>query len=247
MEKYIFDIFSGLKSPKSGISNSIMRAANQISEIPTQPEMLEIGCGCDLLSLNLAQYFGGHICSVNSQKEYVNYLQQEAIRLGYTDIIECINTDVFHLDFDEHKFNVIWSAGALSMFGFKRGISEWKKYLRSFGYMALNDISWLQNDQPKELLEFWKREYPAMDSVENNLQNIEANGYDIKDYFVISPDTWWNEYYEPLDNRIKNIRYQYIENEIAQEVFDYVQLEIDMYKKYSDYYGSAFYIMQMPR
>lgn len=245
MEKYIFDIFSGLKRPKP-ITNSILRIANQFSEIPSQPEILEIGCGCDLLSLNLAQYFGGHIYSVNNQEEYIQHLQQEAIRQGYSDIIECINTDVFHLDFAEHIFNIIWSEGAISMLGFKRGISEWKKYLCNFGYLAVSDISWLQSNQPPELLEFWKRENPAMDSVQNNLQNIESNGYNIKDYFVISPDTWWDEYYEPLDIQVKNIRYQYIENEIAQEVFDYIQLEIDMYKKYSDYYGSVFYVMQMP-
>ena len=95
MEKYIFDIFSGLHYPKSGISTSTIRAANKISEIPTQPEILEIECGCGLPSLSLAQYFGGHICSVNSQKEYLEELQIEATRQGYSSIIDFINTDVF--------------------------------------------------------------------------------------------------------------------------------------------------------
>jgi len=247
MEKFIFDIFKGLQYPNSGLSTSMLRAANQISEIPTQPEILEIGCGCGLPSINLAQYFGGHICSVNSQKEYIQELQIEAIRRGYIDIIDYINTDVFHLNFEEHKFNVIWSEGAISQLGLKRGILEWKKYLCNYGYIAINNISWLKKSQPAKLLEFWEREDPKMNSVDNNLQIIESNGYKLIDFFVISPETWWDEYYSPLDDRIKNIRYQYIENEIAQEVFDYIQLEIDMYKNYSEYYGSVFYIMQIPR
>jgi ubiquinone/menaquinone biosynthesis C-methylase UbiE len=246
MENYIFDIFRGLERPNMSTSSSMMRAANQISEVPTSPEILELGCGCSLPALNLAQYFGGHICCVNSQKEILDELQQESMRQGYEEIIECVNTDIFHLDFGAHKFNIIWSEGAIRLLGIKRGIAEWKKYLCNYGYMALNDISWLKKSQPTELLNFWNREYPVMDYVENNLQIIESNGYNLIDYFVISPDAWWNEYYTPLDNRIKDIRYQYIENELAQEVFDYIQLEIDMYKKYSSYYGSVFYIMQMP-
>ncbi len=137
MEKFIFDIFSGLQYPHSGKSASMIRAANQISEIPTQPEILEIGHGCGLPSLNLALYFGGHICSVDSRQEYILELQREATRQGYIDIIDYVNTDVFHLDFEEHNFNVIWSEGAISLLGLKRGISEWKKYLCNFGYMAI--------------------------------------------------------------------------------------------------------------
>jgi len=69
-----------------------------------------------------------------------------------------------------------------------------------------------------------------MKSVDNNLQVIQSSGYQIVDYFVISPETWWDEYYAPLDKRIGNLRYKYNENEIAMEIFDYLQLEINLFR-----------------
>jgi hypothetical protein len=40
------------------------------------------------------------------------------------------------------------------------------------------------------------------------------------------------------------MRLKYRDNKDAQRIFDSFQLEMDMHKKYSPYYGYGFYIMQ---
>jgi len=57
-------------------------------------------------------------------------------------------------------------------------------------------------------------------------------------------DAWWSEYYEPLEKRIEQLRMKYINDPEALSVLDKEQWEIDMFKKYCEWYGSAFFIMQ---
>jgi hypothetical protein len=53
-----------------------------------------------------------------------------------------------------------------------------------------------------------------------------------------------DDYYIPLEKRLKQFRIKYHEDEDALELIDIVQLEIDIFRKYSEYYGYVFYVMQ---
>jgi len=244
MENLIREIFIDLQRPKPGKSLPFVKAANLLTEIPTNPEILEIGCGYDFHSLDLAYLFGGHIYSVNNRDEYLVEIKSQAFKYGYGDIIDCMRTDICHFEFPERMFNVIWTEEGIHSMDISHGITNWKKFLKHYGYIAINEVSWLRNNQPIELKEFWQREYPGMNYVENNLQEIQSSGYKIVDYFVISPDTWWDEYYAPLDKRIRHLRYKYFEDEIALEIIDYIQCEINLFMEYSGYYGNVYYVMQ---
>ena len=61
-------------------------------------------------------------------------------------------------------------------------------------------------------------------------------------------DMFWErhkeEYYGPLEERIKRLRKKYFNDSEALKVIDSEQEEIDLYRKYSKWYGSVFYIMQ---
>jgi hypothetical protein len=73
---------------------------------------------------------------------------------------------------------------------------------------------------------------------------IESSGYKTIDYFPIPSESWWQNYYTPIENKIAELRLKYRANDKAKTVFDMLQLEIDMFRKYSPYYGYYFYIMQ---
>ena len=64
------------------------------------------------------------------------------------------------------------------------------------------------------------------------------------DYFILSPVAWWDNFYIPLEKRLSMLRKKYLENDQALELIEFVQLEIDLYRKYPEYYGYVFYIMQ---
>lgn len=76
------------------------------------------------------------------------------------------------------------------------------------------------------------------------LEQIPACGYDVIGYFTLPEDAWGIEYYGPLENRIQELRPKYINDSRALEVLDAEQREIDLSRKYHEWYGSAFFIVK---
>ena len=76
------------------------------------------------------------------------------------------------------------------------------------------------------------------------LEQIPACGYDVIGYFTLPDDAFWIEYYDPLEKRIQELRPRYINDSKALEVLDAEQREIDLSRKYHEWYGSAFFIMK---
>jgi len=64
------------------------------------------------------------------------------------------------------------------------------------------------------------------------------------DYFPLPGKSWWTDYYTPMEKKLIAMRRKYRNNKKAQAIFDSFQLEIDMHRKYSQYYGYGFYIMR---
>jgi len=73
---------------------------------------------------------------------------------------------------------------------------------------------------------------------------IPGCGYRLLDHFTLPEDTWWVEYYEPLQERIDQLRQTYRHNDEALAELANEQQEIDLYRKYQRWYGSAFFLMQ---
>jgi hypothetical protein len=82
-----------------------------------------------------------------------------------------------------------------------------------------------------------------MNDIQGNFEIIDTVGYDLIDYFILTEDAWWDDYYSPLEQKIQELIPEYKDNTDAQELFKSLELEIDMYRKFSDYYGYVFYII----
>jgi hypothetical protein len=46
-------------------------------------------------------------------------------------------------------------------------------------------MSWLTDDRPKEIENYWKKEYDGIDTVKNKLKQLENSGYKIINYFTL--------------------------------------------------------------
>jgi len=93
-------------------------------------------------------------------------------------------------------------------------------------------------------VDFFKKAKLKINAIKNNIEIIRNCGYKLVDYFVLPESGWWDEYYLPLEKRIAILRKKYKDDVKAQEVLEEEQQEIDLYRKYSKYYGYVFYIMQ---
>jgi predicted RNase H-like nuclease (RuvC/YqgF family) len=83
-----------------------------------------------------------------------------------------------------------------------------------------------------------------MNNIEDNLKLVEQCGYKLIDYFIIPESSWWNNYYNHLEKRISILRKAHDNSEEWVSRLNNTQKEIEMYRKYSEYYGDVFYVMQ---
>jgi hypothetical protein len=116
--------------------------------------------------------------------------------------------------------------------------------MRQGGYLVVSELSWIEPDAPDELRTYLEGQYPAIKNTAENMEIIRQADYDEVASFVLPESGWWDDFYNPLQRRIDQLRHKYAGNLQASMVLDDGQLEIDMYKKYSPYYGYVFYLMQ---
>ena len=62
--------------------------------------------------------------------------------------------DMTQLTFADETFDAIWSEGAIYNIGFGKGLSEWRRFLKPGGIIAVTDASWLTLDRPSEIADF---------------------------------------------------------------------------------------------
>ena len=62
--------------------------------------------------------------------------------------------------------------------------------------------------------------------------------------FALPEEFWWANYFRPLELRIKTLREKYRGNHAALAALRTQEREVDLYKKYRAWYGSAYLVMQ---
>lgn len=244
MDELFYEIFSDLPRQGPGDRGSTLKAAAEIKGINSEPKILDVGCGTGMQTFELVKYFGGIITAVDNHQPYLDILKSEAQRKGFEDNINCVNVDMLDPSFVNEQFDLIWAEGSIFIIGFEQGLKTFNKLLKPSGYIAVTEVSWLKKSPPKVLLEYWDQEYPDIKTIEKDLKIIESSGYKLIHHFTLPDSAWMDDYYIPLEKRLEKFRLTYHEDENALELVDLVQLEIDMFRKYSSFYGYVFYIMQ---
>lgn len=199
------------------------RKAFQMLPKLDNPRILDIGCGTGVPTMELARLCNGQIIGVDIDQPSLDILARKIKEAGLSDRVRVVKCSLFELDFPDEAFDIIWSEGSIHTIGFERGLKEWRRFINPKGFLVVHDES-------KNVAEKYELIFPS--------------GYDLREYFILSGDTWWKEYYDPLEKYINKVRREYSNNPAVLSACDTEQREIDMVKMNPHQYGSAFFIMQ---
>ena len=214
--------------------------------IPTinQPRILDIGCGPGMQTIKLAKLSGGQVIGIDIVEQFLVQLRQLIEKENLQDRVKAVNQSMTDIKYPEESFDIIWAEGSIFIMGFEKGITEWKKYIKPNGFLAVHEMAWIKDDPPKEISDYWEVVYSQIATIDDNLQVIKKCGYKILGYFPLPEDAWWDLYYTPLEKRLKNLRIKFKDNPKGLKMVEDAELEIEMFRKYSAWYGSVFYVMQ---
>ncbi|AXV37869.1 MAG: hypothetical protein CIT01_06510 [Methanobacterium sp. BRmetb2] len=185
------------------------------------PKILDIGCGTGVPTLELARLCKCDITAIDIDENSLRYLEQKIKDLNLTKKIKTMNCSLFEIELPENSFDIIWAEGSIAVIGFKRGLSEWKSLIKNRGFLVLHD---------------------GYDNHDEKLKIIKETGYELKDYFIISHEKWWYEYYKPWSNQIYHLKNLYQSHNNLNKKLDEELKELEFFKKNQD--GSIFYILK---
>lgn len=239
-----FEVHSELPRENPGDDESTKKAYLMLRNLPEQPRILDVGCGPGAQTVVLAKLSRGRIIALDNHQPFLEELKRKAEAGGVSGRIQAVKGDMCALDYADKSFDVMWAEGSIFVIGFEKGLRDWKRLLTSNGYLVASELSWLKRDAPEEICKFFAEVYPQMKTVEENLTIARKAGYRVVGWFTVPESSWWDNYYTPIRAKLPALESKYQGNPEALQILACEELEIEMFRKYSTYYGSVFYILR---
>jgi len=244
LPEIFWEIHNGLPRAGPGDNDSTRRAYLMLKNLPKNPRILDIGCGPGMQTIELAKLSNGQMDALDNHQPFLDQLDISVKKEGFSDKIKLVKGDMFNLVYDSNIFDLVWSEGAIFIIGFEKGLREWKRLLTDKGYLVVSDLSWLKNNVPEEVKEYLEHVDPTIKTIKGNLDIAKKIGYHVVGHFVLPSESWWTNYYNPILAKLPILKEKHKNNKEKLGHIAYHELEIDMFRKYSDYYGYVFYVMQ---
>jgi ubiquinone/menaquinone biosynthesis C-methylase UbiE len=188
-----------------------------------RPRILDIGCGSGVPTMELARLGQGEVIGVDTDQSALDKLTRKIREAGFSDRVEAVNCSILDMAFPDESFDIIWCEGSIFVIGFKRGMQEWKRFLKPRGFMVIHD---------------------EKGDVRRKLEQISKCGYRLLGYFILSQDTWWTEYFAPLEKLIAESQTSSADAPHTLEELGQARRELEMFRRNPERNNSVYFVMQ---
>ncbi len=101
------------------------------------------------------------------------------------------------------EIELLWSEGAAYNIGFPNALTFWASAISEDGLAVLSELSWLREQVPKPVREFFRSGYPVMQSIQQKLAVAESAGYRALTTYTLPKESWVEGYYDVLEPRAR--------------------------------------------
>jgi len=188
-----------------------------------KPRILDIGCGSGVPTMELARLGQGEVIGIDIDQPALDKLMKKIREAGLSNRVQAVNCSILDMVFPDESFDIVWSEGSIFVIGFNRGIQEWKRFLKPNGFMVIHE---------------------EKGNVEEKLEQISKCGYKLLGYFILNEDTWWTEYFAPLEKLIAKSQTSYADDPHTLEELNQAQRELEMFKNNPERNSSVCFVIQ---
>jgi trans-aconitate methyltransferase len=204
--------------------------------------IVDAGCGTGRQTLVLARELDTPIHAVDSYQPFLNDLLRRAAVAGNQHVVQVHCMDMNDIAGIFHDIELLWSEGAAYNIGFSNALAAWAPALNPEGFAVISELSWLRDQIPESVKEFFLSGYPDMHTVEQNVVVAENAGYKVLDTFTLPDEAWVEGYYDVLRPRAKALA-DHPDPSVRDLALETVR-EIDTFERSEGSYGYVFFLLQ---
>jgi len=238
----IYEYYLGLERQGPGSPEVTLKALSFIDNLTDESMIADIGCGTGGQTMVLAENAPGNMTGVDIFPGFIDRFNANADRLNLRDRVKGIVGSMDALPFQNEAFDLIWCEGAIYNIGYERGLTEWRKFLKIGGYIAVTEASWFTEERPAEIQAFWDAAYPEIDTIPNKVSQMQNAGYVPVAAFILPENCWTEHFYAPQIAVREKFLEKHAGSKTAEEYIALERHEEELYNKYKAYYGYVFYI-----
>lgn len=238
----ICEYFSGVERQGPGSQEMTIKALSFVDNLSDDSKIADLGCGTGGQTMTLAQHAPGTITGLDLFPKFIDLFNANAQVLNLEKRVQGIVGSMDNLPFQEEELDLIWSEGAIYNIGFERGLTEWRKYLKKGGYVAVTEACWLTENRPQEIHDYWMNAYQEIDTIPNKVAQLQKAGYVPVATFIIPENCWTENFFIPQIPVQDDFEKRYAGNEAAQNLISLLREEAKIYERFKEYYGYVFFI-----
>jgi SAM-dependent methyltransferase len=238
----ICEYFSGLERQGPGSPDVTIKALSFIDGLTDESRIADIGCGTGGQTMVLAQHTPGKITGIDLFQGFIDSFNNNAALLNLQGRVKGVTGSMENIPFLEEELDLIWSEGAIYNIGFERGVNEWKRFIKTGGFIVVTEASWFTENRPVEIDTFWKGAYPEIDTIPVKIAQLQKAGYISVAVFILPEYCWTENFYVQQIPLQEKFIAKHSGNKMAENLVAYQRMEAQLYDRYKEYYGYAFYI-----
>jgi ubiquinone/menaquinone biosynthesis C-methylase UbiE len=237
----IIEAHIGLERQGPG-SREMTAKALGFLDIASISRVADLGCGTGGQTMILAESICGSIVGLDQIPNFIAALNARALKQGLQDKVSGIVGSIENLPFQKEEFDLIWSEGAIDAIGFEKGLTHWNSFLKMNGYVSVTCPCWFTDEHPAEVERFWADAGVGLNTIEHNVAAMQRAGYAPIAVFTLPEQCWTAHYFAPRAKAEKALLARHIDNKTAEAYVENNKHEVELYAKYKQLYGYAFYI-----
>lgn len=204
--------------------------------------VVDAGSGTGRQTIALARGLGTVVHAVDSHGPFLDELRRRASEAGVGRLVETHLMDMADIPRAFGNIDLLWSEGAAYGIGFENALRTWAPAVGAGGFIVASELTLLDGDPPPRAAKFLARVYPAIQTVEKNVEAGQAAGLRAAATRTLPREAWTRGYYDALGPRAESLKNHPDASvrEMAAETLE----EIEVFESSGGSYGYVFYVFE---